>query len=146
MGTWVALFAVGATLLVPLSPARVPPVRRSRPPKVALDAPLADPIHPDALKITWDASVSEEAKSRGVAIESVTLEWACEPEGPWRRLGDAEVRNTDCYLWSPPNLEDTYLRLTVRDTEGNVSVAQTQNLFIGLRRIGAVRLHLNTPK
>ena len=51
-----------------------------------------------------------------------------ERAGPWRLIGDPLMPNTGRYNWRitpdvPPNV---YLRLTVRDSVGNMSVAETE--------------------
>ncbi len=91
------------------------------PPEAKLYCPQPDPTKRDTLLLTW------EATDRNLAVNPITLEWAPKKEGPWAHIGAEMLPNSGKYSWEvPPNiLPNVYLRLTVRDTAGNVSVAQT---------------------
>lgn len=92
--------------------------------------PVADLLRPqadttgraDTLVLMWKAS------DKNLALNPISLEWAANPEGPWAFIGDQQLPNTGRYAWTitdtvPPKV---FLKLTVRDTAGNVAVAQTR--------------------
>jgi hypothetical protein len=91
------------------------------PPEAKLFAPQPEPTKRDTLLLTWDAV------DRNLAVNPITLEWAPKKEGPWAYIGPEMLPNSGRYAWEvPANIPPTvYLRLTVRDTAGNVSLAQT---------------------
>jgi hypothetical protein len=103
------------------------------PPQVRIEVdttmPLAELFKPqadesgrrDSLTLIW------KAEDKNLAANPVTLEWAANKNGPWEFIGDPQLPNTGRYSWQigdrvPPKV---FLRLTVRDTAGNVAVAQT---------------------
>jgi hypothetical protein len=90
-------------------------------PVAKLYKPEPDPTRPDSLVILWDA------KDRNLTDTPVTLEWANSGDGPWNLIGPPEHHNTGRYVWQvPPNTpSQVYMRLTVRDTAGNVTYAVT---------------------
>jgi hypothetical protein len=126
-----------------------PPPQRGEPPQVRLELdaskPLAklyepqqDPRHPSTLLLSWTAV------DRNLAANPVTLEWAEFKDGPWTPIGPAQLPNnlnelaagaggerqnvpTGTYVWQVPDKmpAKVYLKLTVRDTAGNVAVAAT---------------------
>jgi hypothetical protein len=106
------------------------------PPRAALYRPQPDPSHPNALILSWMAT------DRNLTPNPVTLEWAERREGPWQPVSTEPLPNnlpapagtteqpqgpTGTFSWQLPDRmpSKVYLRLTVRDTAGNVSVAQT---------------------
>jgi hypothetical protein len=91
------------------------------PPTATLFAPQPEPAKRDTLLLTWEAS------DRNLAVNPISLEWAPKKEGPWAHVGPEILPNTGRYSWEvPPNIPpNVFLRLSVRDTAGNVSVAQT---------------------
>jgi hypothetical protein len=72
--------------------------------------------------LTWKAT------DKNLANGPVTLEWAAQKDGQWNVIGTPEMANTGQFSWQvPANVPPSvYLRLAVRDTAGNVAVAQTQ--------------------
>jgi hypothetical protein len=93
------------------------------PPEAKLFSPQPDPTKRDTLVLSW------EAFDRNLAVNPISLEWAPKKEGPWSHIGAEMLPNSGKYAWEvPPNIPpNVYLRLTVRDTAGNVSVAQTND-------------------
>jgi hypothetical protein len=91
------------------------------PPEAKLFSPQPDPAKRDTLLLTW------EAFDRNLAVNPISLEWAPKKEGPWAHIGAEMLPNSGRYPWEvPPNIPPTvYLRLSVRDTAGNMSVALT---------------------
>jgi len=93
--------------------------------------PLAG--QPGVLQMTWRA----DSTKPNVTIRAVTLQWADPDKLPlWRSIGPAEMANTGSYSWRvPAGVPDkVYLRLTVRDSDGRVSVAQSRSVRLPLRR------------
>jgi hypothetical protein len=90
-------------------------------PLAELYHPQPDPHRPDHLLFTW------KAEDRNLGPKPVSLAWATQAEGPWTPIGDAEMPNTERFSWKMPDdaPNRVYLKLTVRDTAGNVAVAQT---------------------
>jgi len=115
-------------------------------PLVKIYNPMPDPNQRDILNLRW------EAVDRNIAQpDPITLEWSEMPDGPWRPIvgaaaqqmpalnaqlgtsanafGTAQrVANTGTYPWKlPPNMPShrVYLRISARDTAGNVAVART---------------------
>jgi hypothetical protein len=117
-----------------------PPPRPGQPPQIRLEvdttlpqadlySPQADATRRDALNLTWSAT------DRNLAPNPITLEWAEQPDGPWQVIGEREMPNTGRYTWTVPEQMPprAYLRLTVKDTAGNVALAQTdQPILIDL--------------
>jgi hypothetical protein len=102
----------------------VPHIRLERDlicPNVKLNKPQADPARRDTLIMTW------VAEDKNLTDKPVSLQWAPQPEGPWEFIGPSELPNTGRYAWQvPPTAPPSvFLKLTVRDGAGNVSVAQT---------------------
>ena len=93
------------------------------PPEARLFGPQPDPTKRDTLLLSWDAS------DRNLAPTPISLEWAPKKDGPWSHIGADMLENTGKFAWTvpaniPPNV---YLRLSVRDKAGNVSVAETKD-------------------
>lgn len=93
------------------------------PPAATLFEPKADPERRDTLVLTW------QAQDKHLTPAPITLEWSASlgPDAQWSPIGQPEMENSGSFSWQPgadvpPNV---YLRMTVRDTAGNRSVAQT---------------------
>jgi hypothetical protein len=102
----------------------VPHIRLERDmicPAAELNMPQPDPTRRDSLILTW------AAKDKNLTEKPISLQWAPQPEGPWEFIGPAELPNTGRYAWQvPPTAPPSvFLKLTVRDGAGNVSVAQS---------------------
>jgi hypothetical protein len=100
--------------------------RDTKQPMAELHMPQPDSARPSTLLFTW------RAEDRNLAANPVTLEWSPGPNGPWTFIGDAQLPNTGRFNWqvppsSPPKV---YLKLTVRDSAGNVAVAQTSEAIL----------------
>jgi hypothetical protein len=112
--------------LKPPEPGTPPQVRIEEditPPQVALFAPQPDSGRRDSLLLTWTAT------DKNLANNCVTLEWTDRKDGgQWNAIGTPDMANSGQYSWqvpanAPPSV---FLRLAVRDTAGNVAVAETQ--------------------
>lgn len=95
----------------------------TRAPEGRLFKPKPDSTQPNTLLLGW------EAKDRNLADKPITLEWAEQKDGPWKRIGEEPLPNSGQYSWHlpeglPPRV---YLRLTMSDRAGNESRAQTDN-------------------
>jgi len=90
-------------------------------PLADLYKPEEDPVHKDALLLRWKAS------DENLTATPISLQWAERSSGPWNSIGPEQMPNTGSYSWiTPTNIPpQVYLRLTVRDTAGNVNVAET---------------------
>jgi hypothetical protein len=121
-----------------------PPPQNGEPPQIRVEVDATPPqatlyrLEPatgtkEALVINWDA------KDRNLTTNPITLEWAERRDGRWESIGGADLPNTGHYVWKvPANVPPkVFLRLTVRDTAGNVGVAETQE---------AITVDLNEPE
>jgi hypothetical protein len=85
--------------------------------------PQADPSRRDTLILSWQAT------DKNLTTTPITLEWSAQPgpDAQWNVIGAPELENTGHYEWQPtPDVPpNVFLRMTVRDTAGNKSVAQT---------------------
>lgn len=90
-------------------------------PVAELYAPQPEPGSQNGLVLSW------KAEDRNLAANPISLEWASNRDGPWDFIGDPQLPNTGKYVWKVPEKVPVkaYLRLSVRDTAGNVAVAQT---------------------
>jgi hypothetical protein len=90
-------------------------------PAAQLFAPEAIPGRRDALVLSWTAA------DRNLAANPIMLEWAERQAGPWNAIA-SDLPNNGRFTWKlPPGLPyRVYLRLTVRDTAGNASMAETR--------------------
>jgi hypothetical protein len=103
-------------------------------PKAEMYEPQADLRQPDTLLLLWNAV------DRNLPSTPIALEWAERKEGPWNSIGGEHLPNTlpagvppgdritGAYAWRLPehNMPSrVYLKLTVRDTAGNLAVALT---------------------
>jgi hypothetical protein len=94
----------------------------TKPPLVHLEYPQADPQRRDALLLTWTAS------DDNLSPNPITLEWAERPDGTWNKIVK-DYSNTGHYAWVLPRdlPYRVYLRLTVRDLAGNVTVDESRD-------------------
>jgi hypothetical protein len=92
------------------------------PPSVELYVPQPDASRRDNLLLTWKAT------DKNLTNNCVTLEWAERRDGQWNVIGTPDMANSGQYSWQVPTNapSSVFLRLAVRDTAGNVAVAQTQ--------------------
>ncbi len=100
-------------------------------PEARLFAPQPAVDRNDSLLLTW------KADDRNLAANPVCLEWAASSNGPWSFIGESQLPNVGKYLWTVPMNApaQVFLRLTVRDTAGNVAIAQTpQPVLIDLNQ------------
>ena len=91
-------------------------------PIAKLFQPQPDGARRDALLLTW------EAEDRNLASNPVSLEWS--PNGKeWFFIGEPQLPNTGRYTWQVPanTPPKVHLKLSVRDTAGNIAVAQTSD-------------------
>jgi hypothetical protein len=90
------------------------------PPVAQLYAPEPDPHQRNALTITWNAT------DKNLTSTPISLWWAERKEGEWHEI-HSDLPNTGRYSWLlPPNLPfRVFMKLMVRDSSGNVSVAET---------------------
>lgn len=90
-------------------------------PDAKLLLPIADPARRDTLILSWTA------EDRNLGPKAITLEWAEQPQGPWRPIAADLPALPNRYPWVLPASmpSHVYLRLTVRDTAGNSAVAVT---------------------
>jgi len=109
-----------------------PPPRDGTPPQIRVEvdrtAPVAqlyspgpDPQDREAVLITWKAS------DRNLTATPVTLEWSEDRKGTWHPIA-ADLPNTGRHSWKLPAAlpaQGVFLRLRVRDSAGNESVAVT---------------------
>ncbi len=91
-------------------------------PEATLFMPKPDELNGSRLVLLWKAT------DRNLAQNPITLEYTTNPAtGPWEFIGGPELPNTGSYTWDVPQKipPKVYLKLTVRDTAGNVAVAVT---------------------
>jgi hypothetical protein len=92
------------------------------PPKADLYQLQPEPSRRDALVVSWEVS------DRNLTAHPVTLEWAERRDGRWEQIATDLPALPSRFTWQlppggiPPRV---FLRLTVRDNAGNVSVAET---------------------
>jgi hypothetical protein len=103
------------------------------PPVVKIYEPVPDPNSKDTMLLRW------QAVDRNLANDPITLEWAEQPDGPWNPVaandsgtggsGAAKrLANSGQYAWHLPSSFPThrvYLKVTARDTAGNIAEART---------------------
>ena len=90
-------------------------------PVAELYQPQPDSTRPSALVLTW------KAEDRNLGTNNpISLEWS-EQGRDWHSIGETTLPNTGRFTWTvPANIPPkVFLKLTVRDTAGNVAVAQT---------------------
>lgn len=90
------------------------------PPEAKLYVPQADPRRRDCVLLSWDAH------DRNLAPNPITLHYAIQPGGPWLPIAE-NLANVGRHSWPLPKdvPYQVYLKLTVRDSAGNVSEAVT---------------------
>jgi hypothetical protein len=111
------------------------------PPMAQLYLPEPDPKQADALILTWKAS------DRNLDAKPITLQWSEKAGGPWQTIV-ADWPNDGQYTWKvPPNTPFmVFLRLSARDTAGNVSAAETpQPVCIDLKEPEGRLLGISGP-
>ncbi len=111
------------------------------PPMAHLYLPKPDPKQADALILIWKAS------DRNLDAKPITLQWSEKAGGPWQTIV-ADWPNDGQYTWKlPPNIPFlVFLRLSARDTAGNVSVAETpQPVCIDLKEPEGRLLGISGP-
>jgi hypothetical protein len=84
-----------------------------------------DPTRHDTLILKW------KAEDKNLTDKPISLEWAPRPDGPWEFIGAPELPNTGSYAWQVPPAAaaatSVFLKLSVRDGAGNVTVAQLKD-------------------
>ena len=109
-----------------------------RPPQMRVEvdtqAPTADLLQPMAdLTLENGVILLWKAHDRNLDTNPITLEYGDTPSGPWKPIGPPALPNTGGdgrdstgkFAWSIPydlNAGRAYLRLTVRDLAGNVTL------------------------
>jgi hypothetical protein len=109
-----------------------PPPQNGDPPQMRIEVDTTRPVaqlfapepvagRRDALILNWTAS------DRNLASTPITLQWAERQGGPWETIG-ADLPNSGHHTWKlPPNLPyRVFLRLSARDTAGNLGIAETR--------------------
>ena len=107
-------------------------------PEGKLYAPVPDPQKRNTLILSWTA------QDRNLGATPITLEWAEQLNGTWRPIA-TDLPNTGRYAWTLPVALPSYvyLRMTMRDTAGNVGVAvtsQPQLVDLSEPEVGRVRV------
>jgi hypothetical protein len=92
------------------------------PPAAQLFRPEPDPKQNDTLMLSWNAT------DKNLTPTPITIQWAEDPGKEWQTIV-ADYPNEGRYPWKLPKDVPymVYLRLTVKDTAGNVSTAETPN-------------------
>jgi hypothetical protein len=104
-------------------------------PEIDLYPPVPDPKERDSLILRW------KAHDRNMTSSPITLEWSEKKEGPWSPIATQEIRDTSysggpparrlpnigSHAWKvAPNVPArVFLKISARDTAGNVSEAIT---------------------
>jgi hypothetical protein len=108
-------------------------------PLVKIFEPVPDAASKDAMVLRW------QAVDRNMASEPISLEWSEQPDGPWHPIVGANdgtpgalgtsgagpakrLANSGSYSWKLPTNFPTpkvYLKVSARDTAGNVAEAKT---------------------
>jgi hypothetical protein len=111
----------------PPRPGDLPQIRLERdmePPKAALESAKPDPTRRDTLLLKW------KAEDDNLTNRPITLEWSARPDNGWEFIGGPDLENTGSFAWQVPPaaaaVTSVYLKLTVRDAAGNITVAQTE--------------------
>lgn len=108
-------------------------------PKASLIRPRLDPNHRDVLVLFWTA------EDNNLSPKPITLEWAERKGAKWEIIGEGEMPNTGYYAWHVPAKvpNRVFLRLTVRDLAGNVSVAETDEpILVDMSEPEVTSIHL----
>jgi hypothetical protein len=111
------------------------------PPTATLYPFKTEPHRRNTIVLLWQAS------DRNLAANPITLEWSDRPGGPWQPIGPRELPNAPSqYGWQlPPGIPArVYLRLSARDTAGNVGLAETtEPVLIDLNEPEVVRFSVS---
>lgn len=112
-------------------------------PEAVLYSPQPEPGQRDTLVLTWKAT------DRNLSLNPVILEWSEKREGPWNPIGAGELPNTGKYSWTlNPNMPaSVYLKLMVKDSAGNIAVAQTQEpllIDLNIPEVNVLGISLNS--
>jgi hypothetical protein len=121
------------------------------PPTVQIYAPVPDAAQKDTMILRWLAT------DRNLAADPITIEWADGPKGPWTPVATADslgsssgvakrLPNSGSYPWKLPANFPThkvFLKVTARDTAGNVAEAVTNDaVLVDLNKPAAVKLNI----
>ncbi len=118
------------------------------PPIVKIFAPLPDSTQKDTMVLRW------QAVDRNLSNDPITLEWSDSAKGPWIPVAAAEgiagtarrLANSGSYAWKLPANFPThkvYLKVTARDTAGNLAEATTSEpILVDLNKPSAVKLNI----
>lgn len=104
------------------------------PPTIVMEKPQPEPGRTDTWRITW------RAEDRNLASRPISLEYATQEDGPWLALTPeaTHLPNSGYFAWMiPANFRPhhIYLRITARDTAGNVGEARWREpLLVDLSR------------
>lgn len=112
-------------------------------PEAVLYSPQPEPGQRDTLILTWKAT------DRNLSANPVVLEWSEKRDGPWNPIGSGELPNTGKYSWAiQPNVPaSVYLKLMVKDSAGNIAVAQTQEpllIDLNIPEVNVLGISLNS--
>jgi hypothetical protein len=119
-------------------------------PTVHIFSPVPDRTQKDTMILQWTAV------DRNLAADPITLEWADGPKGPWVPIAAADglaaggsprrLPNSGSYGWKLPSnfpAHKVYLKVTARDTAGNIAEAITnQPVLVDLNKPAAVKLNI----
>jgi hypothetical protein len=120
-------------------------------PTVNIFEPVPDASQRDTMILRWTAT------DRNLAADPITIEWADGPRGPWIPVAASEslgtssgvarrLPNTGSYPWKLPANFPThkvYLKITARDTAGNIGEATTNRpILVDLNKPAAVKLNI----
>lgn len=113
------------------------------PPVVKIYEPIPDPNQKDTMILRWHAN------DRNLANDPITLEWSEQADGPWNPIVSPEggvtpvgssgavtakrLANTGQFSWRLPTVFPThrvFLRVTARDTAGNIAEAHTPHAIL----------------
>lgn len=93
-------------------------------PKAKLESANPDPTRHDTLLLKWTA------EDTNLTDRPITLEWSSRPDGGWEFIGGPDLPNTGSFAWQVPPAAaaatSVYLKMTVHDAAGNITVAQTE--------------------
>jgi len=112
-------------------------------PEAVLYSPQPEPGMRDTLVLTWKAT------DRNLSANPVVMEWSEKRDGPWNPIGSGELPNTGKYTWAmQPNMPaSVYLKLMVKDSAGNIAVAQTQEpllIDLNIPEVNVLGISLNS--
>ena len=107
------------------------------PPEIQMYEPIPDSKERDTLLLRW------KAFDRNMSSDPITLEWSEKKEGPWNAIATNDIREASFSGGPParrlPNIGShawkvgtnvparVYLKITARDTAGNIAEAVTPN-------------------